>query len=347
MGGVMGTPFEFKKYQDAPILTKGGTYDGWKADAFAAPSVTWNGSIFAMTASMWDNTRMKWASGFFTSTLLVSNWTYVSGSLRAPQGSDYILGNGGICWFKNRFYFAYLHYPNPPVGGALNLAIQHSTDLLNWTTDVDPLTTDSLGNTVKQGDPGLNIGPNGELELWTVINNTNDAFSYSSTDGVTWTLTSGVNGYNIGGLNYSGGGSAATGFGEAHCLVYSGKRYLTADQSNRSDSHDGRVRVMFQSAASPVAWDTPLGSCLGPSSVNSMAWQVVQVFDGMMFGPFNAGGLTNVFWKVFAGGDNNSGTDNTDSSIGLAWMQAPGIPPPTNTIGLIVKSPYRNPIIGQ
>ena len=63
----MPIAFTLGRSQTTPVLTKGGTYGGWTADAIAAPSVCYDGTRYVMTVSLWSVSLSKWASAFFTS----------------------------------------------------------------------------------------------------------------------------------------------------------------------------------------------------------------------------------------------------------------------------------------
>ncbi len=296
-------PFEFARNRSTPVLAKGSTYGGVTADALAAPSATWDGSQFVMTVSAWNTANSKWYSLFFTSSDLAT-WSYVASSIRPPVGGDYILGNGGICWFGGKYYFAYNHYPNPALAGH-PIALEYSTDLLSWTSVADPLY-DGV-------DPGLNIGPTGKLELWRTDGNTRHIYFADTPDGTTWT----DHGDYLSPPAWHDTGGA---FGEAHAFVENGVRYLVTDITQEA----ARFRGLFVSAGLNTTWTTR-GTCLGASPFN--AWEGSQVFDGMIVGSFDTGDGLGTKWRMlYAGGDNLSGTDNTDSSIGLAYMDVPAAP---------------------
>ncbi len=289
--------FQFKRIQTTPVLTKGSTYDGILADAIAAPGACWDGTRYAMTASIWNIATSLWSSIFLTSPDL-STWTYVSGSIRTP--SSYLLGDGGLAWFGGKYWFVYL---NDGVG----LALDHSTDLLTWTNVPTVPWTD-------KADPKINIGPTGKLELWAISTGVpRHVYFADSPDGVTWT----DNGIY---LNSPVWNATDAILGAPSALVYGGVRYLVTDIASQNSTF-GRMRALFQSPGLNTTW-TSFGTGLGASVLN--AWEKIQVFDGAMLGPFDRGdGRGLKFWLLYAGGDNNGAGDNTNSSIGLAYMDLP------------------------
>jgi hypothetical protein len=302
------------RVQTTPVLAKGGTYGGVQVDAFAAPACCWDGSRFVMQVSGWNVAGSKWHTLYFTSTDLKS-WSYVSGSIRSPTGSDYIFGNGGIAWFAGKYYVANNHYPfGSPVSG---IRVDHSTDLLTWTNDVDG-AIDGSGY-----DPDLAVNPNsGNLECWFLdsgrILNWAD-----SPDGATWTARGQVlaPGFN------------ATNFGEPAILYAGGARYLVAD-GGTSAGH--RNVQMYRGPDSSVTLGG-VGEVLSPSGSN--AWENAQVFDCAAVGSFDLGdGNGTRLWFLYAGGDNNSSTDDTDSSIGLAYLDPGAGAAYSDSVGLAASS---------
>ncbi len=292
--------FEFARIQNTPVLAKGGTYNSVVADALAAPSATWDGTRFVMTASIWNIANSKWYSIFLTSPDLIT-WTYVANSLRSPAGSDYILGNGSILWWGSKYYFAYSHYV---LSGSFTVTLDYSTDLLSWTNVADPLYS---GVT----DPGLNLGPTGNIELWSGGGGGTDTHFADSPDGTNWTDH---------GIYHSAPAWSTGGYGEAHAFCVTGARWLVSDVA----AELGRLRALYKSTGFNTVW-TNQGTCLGASSVN--AWEGAQVFDGAIVGAFDLGnGLGTKLWLLYAGGDNRSLADNTNSSVGLAYLDVPAVP---------------------
>ena len=221
-----------------PVLAKGGVYNGWTADALAAPAVCYDGSRFVMTVSFWSIANSKWASGFFISPDM-QTWTYVANSLQAPTGSDYILGNSGLVWWNGKYWWGYSHYPSG--GGATTTVIATSTDLLNWTI----VSTPASGF-----DPNLCVNPSsGNLELWYMDTSRQVQMS-NSPDGVTWT-SHGVF------LVSNGYGSQ---FGEPSVFYVGGIRYLTVDVGgipgvSPSPSPTARFIALLASPAQNTIWE--------------------------------------------------------------------------------------------
>jgi hypothetical protein len=297
--------FLAQRIQSTPVLTKGATYGGILADALAAPSACWDGTRYVQTVSLWNIANAKWYSAFFTSPNLAT-WTYVTSSLQSPAGTDYIKGNGSIAWFGGLYYWAYGHYPS---GSTIQSAIATSSDLVTWTTVHDPFLAGGIF------DLGLVINPaSGKLECWNT--NATDVFMSDSPDGSTWT--------SRGTMLTHPYWTKDPDFGEAHCTYYNNNRHLTTDINSPSSAGASRVRGYFTApgTSGTPTW-TSTGSVLGPAPLN--AWESSQVFDGHIVGAFDRGdGRGRKLWMLYAGGDNNSPTDNTNSSIGLAYLDLPG-----------------------
>ncbi len=280
------------RIQTTPVIAKGGTYNGVVADALAAPSVCWDGTRFVLTCSMWNTATSKWSSIFFTSTDLAT-WSYVSGSIRTP--ATYLLGNGGIAWFGGQYWFV---YENDDTFAHVDT----STDLLSWTNQFNP-----LGGS--KPDPAPVVNPtSGKLEIW-YRSIARDVYYLDSPDGTTWTDRGAV---------FTGGSWTAGTLGEAHAYYPGdGYRYLLFDVS---PDGGGRLRGQVRASATgvPASWDHQYGTVLGPDPFN--AWEAAQVFDGSAIAADRGDGRGLKSWIVYAGGTNTSGTDATDSGIGIAYM---------------------------
>ncbi len=297
-------PIQFKRLQSTPVLAKGSTYDGWTADAIASPSACWDGSQYVMAVSMWSIANSQWSSAFFTSSDLVT-WSYVSGSNRPPTGSNYILGNGAIVWWQSKYWYAYTAYPSGM--GTYATVLDHSTDLLTWTN----VSTSVTGG---GGDPRLVVNPtSGNLELWS-INSSREVIFADSPDGSTWT-SHGVY------LTSPAWNNDTSYFGSSGVFYDAdGTRYCMPDILSGSSYGGPRMKALFASPGLNITWTTN-GTCLGPNEFN--AWESQQVFDNgtlVQSGPWDrSDGRGPQLWMLYAGGDNVSPTDNTDSSIGLAF----------------------------
>ncbi len=283
---------QFVRIQTTPVIAKGGTYNGVVADALAAPSVCWDGTRFVLTCSMWNIATSKWSSIFFTSTDLAT-WSYVSGSIRTP--ATYLLGNGGIAWFASKYWFVYENDDT-------TAHIDTSTDLLSWTNQFNP-----LGGSMP--DPAPVVNPEtSKLEVW--FRDTGRVVHYwDSPDGTTWTDRGSV---------FTAGSWTNGSLGEAH--VYypgDGYRYLLFDVD---PDGGGRMRGQVRASATgvPASWDHQYGTVLGNDPLN--AWEAAQVFDGSAIAADRGDGRGLKAWIVYAGGTNTSGTDATDSGIGIAYM---------------------------
>jgi hypothetical protein len=297
---------QFARHQSTPVLTKGGTYDGWTADALAAPAVCWDGTQFVLTVSFWSVANTKWASGCFTSPDLVA-WTYVTGSLRAPSGDDYIVGNGGIAWWGGKYWVVDNHYP---AGNPAHTTVRWSTDLIAWTSTVEGTHIDGVACV----DPSLAVNPlTDDLELWVIEESSRDTVLLTSGDGTTF-VSQGV-------LHEAPAVWGTLNYGEPDVFYRGGVRYITFDVAVES----GR-RAIGQAASATLdaTWATR-GTVLGASGVN--AWEAVNIFDSANVGDFNLNGRGLVRWLMYAGSDQVAATDNTNSSIGLAWMEIPSTGP--------------------
>lgn len=283
--------FLFPQQNNTPVLAKGATYNGWKADALAAPAVIWDGTRYVMTVSFWSIANSKWASGFFTSPDLTT-WTYVNNSLFSPSGSDYILGDSGLEWFGGKYWFVYNRNPK---AGPTSFGLATSVDLLNWTTVVDPLVTPGFG-------PALSINPvSGKLEVWYK----NGGFlMQDSPDGITWT--------DRGVLLPGGPLGLNNAFNEPSVFYIGNTRYIIFDGSY-SGGH--RIVVMVHSVNQDTTWVLD-GIILDSSPAYS--WKSAQVFDASPLVADLGDGYGAIPRMLYAGSDNTSGTDNTNSSIGLA-----------------------------
>ena len=304
---VTGT---FTRPQSTPVIAKGSTYDGWTADALASPTACWDGTRWVMTVGAWSIANAKWASLFFASTNF-KTWTYVTGSLRAPTGSDYILGNSGIAYWKGKYWFAYNHYSNtvgsPPVGTASGINIDWSIDLTHWTNTV------SLGIDASGADVSLIVNPTtNNLECWFLDSSRYVEYSFS-TDGSTWTPS------GHGALIVSSDQIPyTTDFGEPSIYYVNGLRYATCD----GGIIPGGRSVQFY--GSGLVYQAP---ALVPSTTN--AWESANVFDGTIVGAYDIGdGNGRQLWLIYAGSDIYAPTDNTDSSIGIAYATAPALSGP-------------------
>lgn len=287
-----------------PVLAKGGTYGGFTADALAAPAYCFDGDRFVLQVSAWNVATSKWATLYFVSDDFAFNdpWTYVSGSLKTPGGSDYIYGNGGIEWWNGKYWRANNHY-----GFALEpsgITIEWSTDLISWTQTVD-LGIDAYG-----GDPDLVANPITEnLECW-YLNSSRQVCMSDSADGTTWTPH---------GVQYVATFNA-TNFGEPSVFYDNGFQYLTFDGGTVSGH---RSVQLVRRPIGDTIWSV-IGEVLTHSSD---AWENVQVFDDSCKGRFDTGDGNGAMCRfLYAGGDIAGATDNTNSSIGAAFLNPLGVP---------------------
>lgn len=295
----------FIRSQTTPVITLGATYDGtWHADALAAATAVWDGSKFALTLSIWDTTKGgsqgftgEWASAFFTSSDLVT-WTYIANSLLIPPVGKYIYGNSGFAWFNNAYWLVSNQYGQYDDPATIPVQVQHSTDLINWTIVNAAVLTG-------YADPALVVNPNnGKLELWAIDAVARTVLFMDSSDGVTWANH---------GTYFTSSPWNATAFGTPNPYYNGAGRYMLFDGAT---SDVKRFTNRAYSAASDTSWVSK-GSVLGASPFNS--WENVQVFDAAVIqGTFNLGQGSRLY-LIYAGGDVIGATDNTHSSIGLAW----------------------------
>lgn len=270
------------------VLEKGQTYNGWKADAIAAPSVCWDGSRYVMTVSFWSIANDGWASGFFTSTDL-QTWTYINNSLIAPSPVDSILANAGITWFDNKYWFVFQNQGNP-------CGLWTSIDLLNWTVVSSSVVASGY-------DPSINVNPiNGKLEIWYVNPVTRSIYLIDSSDGVTWSSPVFHIEKNI---------PYTFNFGAPTVWYENGVRYMVLDQAL---SEGYRILGLYHSpnANTEYLYD---GVILRPDP--DTEWESVAVSDCGVIVADISDGNGAVPRVLYVGSDNNSGIDNTNSSIGL------------------------------
>src|SRR5262249_11531017 len=149
------------------------------------------------------------------------------------------------------------------------------------------------------------------LEVWWNDNSNHQIKMHDSPDGSTWT-SRGVQ------LSEPAWDGNSAGFGEGHAFYPAdGSRWLVCDLAS-ADSSGRRHRGLFKSADRSTTY-TSDGTCFGACPINS--WESAQVFDGQILGPVDTGdGNGYVYRLLYAGGDNANPTDNTNSSIGLAWL---------------------------
>lgn len=287
-----------------PVLAKGSVYNGWTADALAAPQVTWDGTRYVMSVSLWQTSTSQWATGFFTSTNMKS-WTYVPNSLIVPT-TIYIYGNAGFMWWAGKYWFI-------GIGAS---GMMTSTDLLTWSMVA------GTAHLVSDGfDHSLSVNPTtNKLEVW-FAQAAGSIRMWDTPDGTTYTDQGTV--YNNGGIK--GGGNA-----EPAVFYIGTTRYMALDVF----TFGTRATMLSYSTNQDTTWvETTL--MLGAVPANS--WEKQQNFDCQPIVTDIGDGQGPIAWYVYAGSDGTSGTDNTNSSIGLAAQLAlvvtlPSIVAPTITM---------------
>jgi hypothetical protein len=298
VGGIQNSLF--MQSSATPVLTKGGSYGGWTADAFAAPAFCWDGTRYVMTASLWSVANSKWASAFYTSSNL-KTWSYVASSLQSPSGGDYIWGNSGLAYFNGLYYLAYTHYASGATSRGVTVAT--SSNLTTWTT----IYTVTAGASEVYGDPSLNVNQNtGLLELWMAHNPSNQ-FALRTFTGTTWTDLGDQVAFPS---DYAGGGEPS--------VWYSGTRRYIAYDAQTSGNHFNGFRLT-KAIYTDSPYTTYLPASLTLNVPTSAAWQSAQVFDAsvLMTDSEDGNGMGPHF--LYAGADINSSTDNTDSSLGYGY----------------------------
>ena len=301
-----------------PAILKGATYDGWKGDALTAPSVCWDGTRFLMNVAAWDIARSKWAGVFFTSPDL-ETWTYMAGSMYPPTGVDYINANGGFAWFLGKYWQAPNHYPQD-YSQINHIRILSSTDptlqAASWVTVVDELTT--LGG----ADPHLVVNPkNGKLECWSAVGSSPSRTlqMHDTPDGLTWTYRGVIFTYDT-----------TTGDQGEAAIFYNGDdgdwtRWMSVDASPNG-TRGQRQSWLYSSPNQNTTWiKDPL-----PYNMITPAhpWESVQVYDAVTIICDTGDGKGRIPRLFYSGGDNSSSTDNTNSSIGIAYGPTPMTGPP-------------------
>lgn len=331
--GVQKLPFQFTRYLTQPVILKGSTYDGWEADAVAAPGAEYDpvAAEFILTVSFWQNSTSSWASGFFTSTNL-TNWTYQTGSLLSP--SDGLLGNGdvsrvptgaGFGALAGKYIFVYNVNSTSDVYFATGASL---TSISSGTAIITPGTS-GTGDNGGCFDPSLVYNPvNQKYECWytgadsTYNTRTNRQICMADTpDLVTW-AKEGVQfnaywaSYLLGEPNvwYANGPD-----GSANC------RWLGFDvgqYNNLSQRSTGLAYSLYQGSNTWGSWIT-YGTALQRSVYPYYSWESQQTFDSCGVGPFDLGnGHGKQNYLLYAGSDNNQTTNSTDSSIGLVYTTA-------------------------
>lgn len=293
----------------SPVLAKGGTYDGWAASAIAAPAICDDDTRWVMTVSLWSNVVGKWASAFFTCAYAdkMTVWNYVSGSLLAPTGSDYIFANAGIAWFGGQYVIAVGHYPNSDPN--TKVGIYTSPNLTSWTT-VDAALLNGYF------DPTLTVNPNnGKLELLAATGGVSrTVLMKDSSDSITWSAGSTVFA-SQGWMSDTGSFGAPTIFWTTgtNIAIPAGSRVMMFDCGGISGRSLGCV---YDPAA---GFNFTLYGLIS-SAVPGVPWESVQTADccGIEadFGD-GAGLLPRI---LYFGGDNASGIDDTNSSIGMGTL---------------------------
>jgi hypothetical protein len=302
VGGVEGTQNAvFQQALSSAVLVKGGSYGGWTADAFAAPAFCWDGTRYVMTVSLWSIANAKWASAAFSSPDL-KTWSYIASSLQSPTGSDYIWGNSGLAYYHGTYYIAYTHYPS--VATSRGVVVATSSNLTTWTTAY----TVTAGVSEVYGDPSLNVNPNtGKLELW-MSHSPSNQFALRTFDGTTWTDLGDQVAFPS---DYAGGGEPST--------WYSGtRRYVSYDAQTSGNHFNGFRITKVLYSDSPYTTYFAANFILNSPNTGA-AWQSAQVFDASVLLADTEDGQGLVPRVLWAGGDVNSSTDNTDSSIGYSY----------------------------
>jgi hypothetical protein len=302
----------------SPVLAKGGTYNGWKADAWAAPPWTDDGTQWVMAPNPWSIANGQWATTFFTCPYSggMQTWTYISGSILTPANfgvaGDYIIGDGGLIWWNNAYYMSYVHGPS---GGPWYIGIAKTTNLAGGPSAWTKINTTLISN---GADNNLAINPStGYLELWWMNPATSPRtiYMHNSPDGTTWTAQ---------GLQYTAPSFDFGGDFGAPSVTYLtyplpgmpvGTRIMTNDLSPISSGY--RYSMMSYSVDAGTDWTfAGIINGLNPNA----SWEDAQTFDGRIGLADIGDGRGKILRLIYAGSDTNSPTDNTDSSIGLGTL---------------------------
>jgi len=270
------------------VIEKGATYDELFADGVAAPAVCWDGTHYVMTISVWNDALNKWTCIFLTSSDL-KIWTYITGSKTAAGPR-----NAGLCFYAGKYWFAYNDNPT--------IELAWSIDLLNWTL-VDDDIIPGPGY-----DASINVNKDGNgLELWYVESVTRNIYMKTSSDGITW---SSATKYKDNDTIY-----ASDYFGQPSIFYIDGMRYMLCDvgTKNKDDVYT-RMTVMMHSVLCDTTWIFD-GPVLLPNPTAD--WESKQVFDSYPIIADLGDGLGNIPRILYAGSNNNSMTNDTDSCIGL------------------------------
>lgn len=292
-----------------PVLSKGGTFDGWDCDALGATGICWDGTRYVQSQSIWSIAQDKWANGFWTTTGPLTGWAQVPGSLLTPSGGDYLYGNGAIAWWNSKYWLAYTHY-HKDLTNLGYIAVDYSTDLLTWTHAINPIVTNGV-------DAYIIVNPtNNHMELWYVVQGSPSAvhmWDTSDPTGASWT-------------DHGSMMPAPLWVGQvpinqlgAPFVFYptDGYRWLGFDTNGQND---GRSTGLVYSINQDTNWLSS-GICLMRDTSHS--WENQAVLDQGVIVADLGDGYGNVPRMLYGGSDNSSAVDDTNSSIGLAtWEEA-------------------------
>jgi hypothetical protein len=247
-----------------------------------------------MTVSLWSIADNVWASAFFASTDL-KVWTYINNSLIRPPESEArtILGNGGLAWFDNKYWFNYQNNGD-------QVGLSWSTDLLTWNL--------VSGSIVAAGyDPAINVNMAGNgLEMWYVHPVSRAIYLMTSSNGLAWssaTLYLAKNSY------YSAD------FGAPSVFYMNGIRYMVVDSSVISGN---RNIHLYHSVGSNTTW---VYDGFFITTNFAKAWENKQSSDCAVIVADLNDGWGNVPRVLYVGSDNLSAIDDTHSSIALTHLK--------------------------
>ena len=291
-----------------PVITKGATYDGIQADALAAPTQCYDGTRYVMAVNFWNIASSKWYLGFFTSPDMAT-WTYVTGSLLSPKSGNYLIGNGGLCFWGGKYWMDIENQTTSGGSTTVDIYSSSSTSLLSSSWTISPTDIVSGGFDVSID---VNSAGNG-LEVWYNIGSDGSrTFNLiTSPDGVTWTNQGA---YFTNPIGY--GSTPLHNLGTPSIWYQGATRYLTFDGAPVATGY--RYTAMAHSPGQ-LTNDWVFDGYVNFPNPNYV-WQEGEVFDMSVILADLGDGNGVIARANWAGSDTNSATDNTDSSIGLASL---------------------------
>lgn len=287
----------FRRLQDAPVLAKGGTYQGRLVDGFAAPAVIDDTTQLVKSVSGWTDSLANWAEFLFTSARTDGVvWAYVADSMIEPASGS-LYGNPGFAWFLGAYWRAVTN--SGESGSPIILYRNTGLTAAGWVEQY---------RFTGGSDAALSVNPNnGKLELWYVTGTspTRKLAMRDSADGLSFTTHADL--ISAAGWNYID-------IGEPHCqFTRAGLRIVWADASTFSGA---RIIQRYDETAVDSLVFTPRGGVFGAAGHLGD----IQMFDATTLLLDRQDGRGSCYWMWAAAGPTFAPTNDTDSSIVLAYL---------------------------